>query len=426
MASHFDASAALKLRAGLVMARVALLSVVLSGCCTTVVIPSGPALDQAPTITLDAFPIVPPGPAGAGDISEQNRSASGFVKVSRGKTYMMSATAVNSAGGVQVLTMTVVQGGRQIHSTTVTEERRSDGKACTSLSLFGGGEKHSDPINITMTEHATVTVTATNFNGMTTSIVVTYVPVDLEVVLTATPTIIGYQQSAPSATLNWSFLYGVPPYTATLSPMPPGLTGSLANTTSISVNPAATTTYILTVQDQTTTKSATATVSVVKPPPPPKVSFKATPNNGYNCLGVVNTLTWSVTQCPSSSCEITLKGTGTGYAQDLNVFFPHLQPTGTYKLTPSDIVNFTLTATSPGGSATEHAQMAISPPATCSPAIAPDVNDYYFVVHGPEFCGEISVPADTEAHAEEIAQANYGSEYTLTAITKDEFGHSCN
>ncbi|HET9329132.1 MAG TPA: hypothetical protein VFO23_01265, partial [Steroidobacteraceae bacterium] len=92
-----------------------LLALLVSGCCTTVTVPSSAAADQAPTITIGALPIVPSGPGAAGEIDQQNVSSStgpsATVRVTRGSSYQITGSAINLVGGVAKLTMTVSQGG---------------------------------------------------------------------------------------------------------------------------------------------------------------------------------------------------------------------------------------------------------------------------------------------------------------------------
>jgi hypothetical protein len=394
----------------------------LTSCCTTVTIPTDQTKDQMPVITVDAFPV------DSGDVEQQNTTTSGTLKASRGKLFMISVTAQNAVGGVSSLATTVTQSGQTLYHASTSQAKSASGSACTTLSLIAAGKRHRSPMKVTMTAPVTVTSTATNFSGMTTTTMVTYVPTDLQVTVTASPTVIGYQQ-APSSTLTWSVLYGVPPYTMGFSPKV--IDGSLANTTSAPVQPSTTTTYLLTVTDQVTTQVGKATVSVALPPPPPTINFSVFPNDGYNCLGTTDTIQWTVGNCSVPTCNVELHGQGVGYASALAVSLTHLPAVSGYSINPPDVVNFYLTATSCSVCSAKSPtfQVSIAPPNTCGAGSkTPALMTFYFAVTGPNGCfGTIAVVSDSQNDAETQALKSYGTGYSVSPISADDFnsGKGC-
>ncbi|WP_157653843.1 jacalin-like lectin [Burkholderia ubonensis] len=51
---------------------------------------------------------------------------------------------------------------------------------------------------------------------------------------------------------------------------------------------------------------------MVPPPPAPSVKLTASPNDGYNCLGTEDTLSWTTANC-GAGCDVKLIGHGYGY-----------------------------------------------------------------------------------------------------------------
>ena len=413
-----------------------LLALLVSGCCTTVTVPSSAAADQAPTITIGALPIVPSGPGAAGEIDQQNVSSStgpsATVRVTRGSSYQITGSAINLVGGVAKLTMTVSQGGAFIFHGDTTGSKNSSGATCTTLSLVNVTNSSGAPnqaMTVTMTDPVTVNATAVNFNGQSTSFSVVYVPTDLTVTMTASPSTIGYQQSASSSTLNWSAHFGVRPYTVTLNPQ---VVPDPVNTTSAVVSPSATTTYTLSVIDQVTPagKSAGATVSVVPSPPAPKVHLTGTPNGAYAVLGVPQTISWVVDNCSTTiPCQIALVGIPTGYAT-VNVNLKNLPPISSFTMTPADTTDFTLTAISSSGPGHDTISMTIDPN---SPGKQPTLMVFYFTIidnnsNAVTPCSAIAVASDNQADAEAQALKSYGSGYSIgKVLTADQFnsGTAC-
>ena len=160
------------------------------------------------------------------------------------------------------------------------------------------------------------------------------------------------------------------------------------------------------------------------PPSPPKITLTASPYGGYAVLGVQQTLSWNVDDC-TSACQITLDGAGTGYASAFKVHLDNLPTISSYAMTPADIVNFTLTAANAVGTTHKQAQFAIAPSNASS--TTQTLNPYYFAVKAlsdlvPQ-CTWIIQPSDSQAHAQAIVTATYGSGYTVTSISWDDFNN---
>jgi hypothetical protein len=197
---------------------------------------------------------------------------------------------------------------------------------------------------------------------------------------------------------------------------------------SVPVKVTQTTTYEITASNVYHSNTSYAKVTVTPTAPPTIQSFQAAPNDGYNCLGTADTISWSVGNCSPSNCDITLNGKGYGYAQNVRVAVPHLNPTGHYSLNPGDQVDFTLNASSSGGSASKSLSLTIAPPQVCGGTKPMQLMPFYFAVTGPNgFCSTIAVAADTPPHAASDATAFYGSGYSATPISADDFnnGRGC-
>lgn len=340
------------------------IAVCLAGCSTQVVVPASPTEDEAPTVTIGALAIPPQaGPVGDIEPGKENNTASTNVKVSRGMILMFFGSASNPKGGVQTFEMVVAQNGSNAFDVTTSSVRDSNNSAPDLLALPGAGPHFNQPMKMVADSAISVTGTSTNFNGQSTTVKVTYIPTDLTVTLVANPSTIGYGTNASSSTLAWSSLYGGD-QTLKMTPSIPGI-DPLETTGTIAVAPNATTTYTFTAQDAHSTQSASATVVVALPPPPPTIqSFNAAPNDGYNCLGTMDTLTWSVTNC-SASCNVVLSAKGYGYASSFSLYQPNEALNGSYSINPGDEIDFTLTASSQFGSVSKDKNLYIADPKWC-------------------------------------------------------------
>jgi hypothetical protein len=157
-------------------------------------------------------------------------------------------------------------------------------------------------------------------------------------------------------------------------------------------------------------------------PAPPKVHLSEAPDGGYAPLGTAQTLSWNVDNC-STGCKVSLDGAGTGYASSFKVHFDNLPSMSSYSMTPADIVNFTVSASSPYGSDQAKGHFAIAP--SNAPQSATAMQSFYFAVKASnpdvQQCSWIMQQADTQAHAQAIVTATYGPTYAVTSITADDF-----
>ncbi len=408
--------------------KVALLCM-LAGCPTTVArvtVPTDPSKDAAPAITITAIPLVPNGPGAAGDVEpgKSDVSTTTSVNVTRGAPIMLLGNARNP-GGVQSFSVTVSQGGATILSGTATGAEDAAGTALNTLTIRAPDTNPTGTLTVNVTDPVTVTATATNFNTQPTTITVTYVPADLAVAIAANPTTIGYKLAAQS-NVTWSVLYGAPPIKIDLAGA--GLPSNPQPSGSATVAPAQNTTYSITATDQKTTRSKSVLVAVNQPPPPPSPKLIAGPNEGYNCLGVADTLTWSVGNC-GAGCDVTLTGHGHGYAAKYSLTLKHVTSPGSYTVTPGDQIDFSLTATSPFGSNHSDLSLTIAAPNVCpGGGSPPSISLYYFAVKASNpsvtECQWFAVPADNEGDAENELKSTYGSSYTVTSISIDDYANS--
>jgi hypothetical protein len=150
----------------------------LSSCSHQVSVPAA-ANDQPPHITINGYVI-----GGTGTVSQDNVSSTQSVQVSLGAELQFTVTAANP-GGVQSLSYVFTHGTRTTAvGTSATPD--TDGKVLDQLTILGtdgAGNPGNTPVILAETPAtstvpipASMSVTATNFNGMTTSILVTYIP----------------------------------------------------------------------------------------------------------------------------------------------------------------------------------------------------------------------------------------------------------
>jgi hypothetical protein len=164
----------------------------------------------------------------------------------------------------------------------------------------------------------------------------------------------------------------------------------------------------------------------IPPPTPPSASLVASPNNGYNCLGTADTISWTVSNC-GTACEVSLTGRGVGYAADFNVTLPHLPLSSSYSTTPRDQIEFTLNVSSSSGSASARKTLTIASPNVCGGGTQPTISMYWFAVKAssrlvPQ-CTWIALPSDSQSNAEAQLNNSYGSGYTIIPISEDDFDH---
>lgn len=407
--------------------RIAIVSLLglLAGCPTRVArvqVPTDPSRDTPPRITISAVPIVPDGPGAPGDLEpgKAEVSTTTSVEATRGSRVMLIANAVNP-GGVQRFTLDIAQRGATILQASATETKDAAGTALNTLTLRAPDAAPQGTLTVLVDDPVTVTATATNFNGQSSSIIVTYVPADLTVTIVADPVAIGYQAPAQS-TLRWQVLHAAPPVEITGNMMAPPVPA----VGSLTVAPSDTTKYWIRAKDRSFTRTASVTVGVQRPPPPPAPKLSAAPNNGRNCLGTENTVTWSVTDC-GTGCDVTLIGKGRGYASGFNVTLQKIARSGSFTIKPKDPIDFTLTATSPFGTRSTQRTLTIEQPQFCGGSTMPAGSLFYFAVKASDpaqvQCQWHEVYFDTEANAKTWLEAVFGSSYTITAISFDDFQH---
>lgn len=150
----------------------------LYGCSHQVPVPA-PQDDKAPQIAINGFVI-----GGTGTVSQDNVSSAQTVQVSLGAELQFTVTASNP-GGVKSLGYVFSHGST---TTSVATSASPDvgGKVPDALTIAGtdgAGNPGNTPVIFALTPAtslvpipATISVTASNFNGMTTSFVVIYAP----------------------------------------------------------------------------------------------------------------------------------------------------------------------------------------------------------------------------------------------------------
>ncbi|NVB76862.1 MAG: hypothetical protein HOV81_00570 [Kofleriaceae bacterium] len=417
--------------------------IVLAGCSSSVArvtVPTDPSGDAAPAITLTAVPLVPDGPGGAGEIEpgKGDISSTSSVNVTRGSRIMLVGNARN-AGGVQSFAVEAQQRGAVVFKATASDTKDASGKALNTLNVRAPDANPSGTLELTIDEPATVKAIATNFNGQTTTIDVTYVPADLTVVLTATPTEIGYQRAA-SSHLTWSVLYGVELSSITGNVVPGSNGRDVPARGSSDMSPKQTMTFTVTATDRSGTKSQSVTVHAYSPPPPPDPKLSAAPTDGRVCLGGEVTVTWTVANC-GADCSVKLRGTGHEYALGKDYALDKLPPTGSFKFKPADRTVFELTASSQFGTKSATKTVSIAPaggpsyggipgcPAAGSGNSAPDLKPFYLLIKPTDStvqaCSTVLAWFDTEANALAAARQTWGSGYTVSVIDAGQFASAC-
>jgi len=158
----------------------ALLLLLATGCPLTVPVPP-PAQDRAPDITLSAFVVQQPsGDSGQIESGKENVKATTMVSVTKAAHLMFGGLAANP-GGVRDFTLTLSQGARTLAQVKATNPLPTSGGVPNQINIVGSngaGAPGGTPIELTLNEAAVLSGVATNFNGMSSMISATYVPVD--------------------------------------------------------------------------------------------------------------------------------------------------------------------------------------------------------------------------------------------------------
>lgn len=139
--------------------------------------------DSPPTMTINAFVVQQPS-GYSGDVDQANVSDSTSVGVTSGARIMMSGSAKN-AGGVKSFTVSLRQANQTLFQVTATGVPDATGAVPDLLSILGtngAGGPGNMPMVVTVEQPVQVIATATNFNGMTSSITINYLPIPVIVV----------------------------------------------------------------------------------------------------------------------------------------------------------------------------------------------------------------------------------------------------
>ncbi len=162
------------------------------------------ALDKAPTINIHNFVV-----AGSGEVDKDNVGTTESVAVTACTKLMISGYASNP-GGVEKFSITISQDGHTLYHVQGSNAKDANGKVPDFLRILGsdGAGNPGSAVALTLImslKPATVTATAVNFNGQTTTITATYGNKPRLPQITtfeATPDN-GYIPVGGSATLRW-------------------------------------------------------------------------------------------------------------------------------------------------------------------------------------------------------------------------------
>ncbi len=271
----------------------------------------------------------------------QTYPMTGSAQVSPSQTTTYTATAVDANGLSTTTTVTVTvaaAGSTPTISLSITPAVVASGQAATiswqsanatsvaiSPSILGDDQTSVDlsgSAQIVPTANATYTATATGAGGATAK--ATAAVNILNVSLTATPATIGPGQSA---TLSWNTNIA----SGTTLSIDQGINGVNGPSGSVTVSPAATTTYTITATNGAAAATAQATVNA-----PLSVTLTASPAN--ITPGQQATLSWNSRGATALSIDNgiqTVQG-----------------PSGSQAVSPSQTTTYTITATDSGGHST--------------------------------------------------------------------------
>ncbi|HKT49626.1 MAG TPA: alkaline phosphatase family protein [Candidatus Angelobacter sp.] len=271
----------------------------------------------------------------------QTYPMTGSAQVSPSQTTTYTATAVDANGLSTTTTVTVTvaaAGSTPTISLSITPAVVASGQAATiswqsanatsvaiTPSILGDDQTSVDlsgSAQIIPTANATYTATATGAGGATAKATAT-VNI-LNVSLTVTPATIGPGQSA---TLSWNTNIA----SGTTLSIDQGINGVNGPSGSLTVSPAATTTYTITATNGAAVATAQATVNA-----PLSVTLTASPAN--ITPGQQATLSWNSRGASTLSID---NGVGTVAA-----------PAGNQVVSPSQATTYTITATDSGGHTT--------------------------------------------------------------------------
>ncbi len=237
------------------------------------------------------------------------------VQAAKPTVKMMASPAMITVGGSSTLTWI------------------STGATSASINSGIGTVAVNGSVVVAPSKTTSYTITVRNSSGSATSRVTVTVKAALPTVtFSASPDSI---LSGQSSILSWTTA------NATSASINQGI-GTVSLNGSRTVAPVATTTYTITVKGSRGTVTAAATVTVTTAPPP-IASLTANPVSIYR--GQSSTLTWTSENATSLSIN---NGVGS------------VNPNGSVAVSPTLTTIYTLTATGPGGTTTDGAQVQVS------------------------------------------------------------------
>ncbi len=274
------------------------------------------------------------------------------VTVSPTQTTTYTLTASNESGNASAsTTVTVTVPAPTIESFTATPSPLTRGQSATlawnvtgadRVSISGLGDVTGNSVSVSPTESTSYTLTATNAGGSVSHTVSLVVRAPAPVIhsFNATPAII---ERGASTTLSWSVENGEVISIAGLG---------VVSGTSVAVSPASTTSYTLTVSNESGSVSATTQVTVNVPPPFIQ-AFQVSPTTITQ--GESAELTWAVDR----ATRVTVApGLGEVSGNSATV-------------SPSQTTTYTLTAENDGGSVTRSVTLTVN-----LPEPAPTINAF--------------------------------------------------
>jgi hypothetical protein len=287
------------------------------------------------------------------------------AKVTPAATQIYSLTATNNFGSVSAaVSVTVIAGSAPtIGSFTATPAKVSPGQSsvlswavtgATGLSVKPGvGAVSGTSVKVTPLTTTTYTLTATNSFGLVTATV--------SMMAGSLPTITGFTAAPAKLTLGQTTTLR---WAVTGSPslmLNPGF-GPVAGT-SVTLSPAATTTYVLTATNSFGTSTATATATVVPASPPLITAFLANPATVGP--GIKTTLLWATTGATSVSIDHgvgTVKGNSMAVSPTAATTYTLIASNGAGRVSATTTVGYMPLTTAGSLYYSEHA-MFIVPPA---------------------------------------------------------------
>jgi hypothetical protein len=144
--------------------------VIETGCVNQAVIPSA-AQDRAPVVALTSYP------SGGGNTNPETIHTSQTVWVDLG-THVMVMGSAHNPGGVKSMSLRVIQGGNTLYSVQASADASQGPPDALYILGSNGKGQAGSAVALIFTETwsaATAELTATNFNGMMTSVLATYV-----------------------------------------------------------------------------------------------------------------------------------------------------------------------------------------------------------------------------------------------------------